>query len=386
MMSFDLMSKVLKEVMSHYSRIDALSEAVATLTAELSLDRVLRRIAEIAARLVSARYAALGVPDGKGGLAQFLTYGMSEQDIARMDHLPIGRGLLGALLTNAAPIRLENMQTDSRSVGFPAHHPDMRSFLGVPVISKGIHLGNLYLCDREDNKPFTADDEQIIMLLAGHAAIAIENARLSDSLRKLAIIEERDRIAMELHDGIIQQIYAIGIKLDIARITGDASPELSAQLLGAAVDLNRVIDDLRRYIRDLHLNVNYTVSLQEQFRELTENFRSIGTARLVSDIAPTFRGLSEPLVHALVQIGRELLSNVARHAGATEVYLTLEEDGRGIVLEISDNGRGFDPDTVQRGSGLGNMASRANGMGGAFDITSQPGRGSTLTLILPAQA
>lgn len=384
-MPMDLMGKVLKEVMNQPSRIDALSEAVATLTAELSLDRVLRRIAEIAARLVGAKYAALGVPDGRGGLAQFLTYGVSDHVIEQMDHLPIGRGLLGALLTDTKPIRLSDMKLDSRAVGFPAHHPKMSSFLGVPVISKGVHLGNLYLCDRIDEQPFSDDDEQIITLLAGHAAIAIENARLSESLRKLAILEERDRIAMELHDGIIQQIYAVGIKLDIARITGNPSPELSGQLLSATAELNRVIEDLRRYIRDLHMNVNYTVSLQEQFRELGENFRSVSNARLVSDIAPTFRGLNETIVHATVQIGREILSNIARHAGASEVYLTLEEDGRGVVLEIADNGCGFDVETVRRGNGLDNMQARASGMGGALEIVSQPGRGSTFRLILPAQ-
>lgn len=384
-MAIDLMSKVLKEVMSNTSRIDALSDAVAALTADLSLDRVLRRIAEIAARLVDARYAALGVPDGEGGLAQFLTYGISESHIAMMDHLPIGRGLLGALLTDTQPIRLTNMSQDLRAVGFPSHHPTMNTFLGVPVISKGVHLGNLYLCDRKDGQPFTDDDEQIITLLAGHAAIAIENARLSESLRRLAIIEERDRIAMELHDGIIQQIYAVGIKLDIARITSNPTPELSGHLLGATADLNRVIEDLRRYIRDLHMNVSYTVSLQEQFRELIESFKSMSTARLVGDIAPTFRGLNEVLVHTMVQIGRELLSNIARHSGATEVYLTLEEDGRGVVLEISDNGCGFDPETVRRGNGLDNMAARAIGMGGAFEVVSQPGRGATFTICLPPQ-
>nr|MCU0475925.1 GAF domain-containing protein [Anaerolineae bacterium] len=239
----------------------------------------MRRIAEIAARLVGAQYAALGVPDGKGGLAEFLTYGVNDAQAALMDHLPVGRGLLGALLTETKPIRLDNLNKDTRSVGFPSGHPEMKSFLGVPVISKGEHLGNLYLCNREDGLPFSDEDERLVILLAGHAAIAIENARLSESQRRLAIIEERDRIAMELHDGIIQQIYAVGIKLDIARITGAASPELAGQLLGATADLNRVIEDLRRYIRDLHLSVNYTVSLQEQFRDLAENFRAVAIAR-----------------------------------------------------------------------------------------------------------
>jgi two-component system sensor histidine kinase DevS len=158
--------------------LNALSEAVSAITAEFSLQRVLARLAEIAARLVNARYAALGMPDGKGGLEQFLTFGMSETEVSNMDHYPLGLGLLGQLLTRHEPIRLENMQQDERSAGFCAHHPKMTSFLGVPILSKGKHLGNLYLCDRIDGQPFNEDDERMVSLLAGHAAIAIENAKL----------------------------------------------------------------------------------------------------------------------------------------------------------------------------------------------------------------
>jgi GAF domain-containing protein len=201
------------------AEIDALSEAVRAVTADLSLERVLRRLAEIAAHLVNAHYAALGVPDGKGGLENFFVYGMTDKQINLMDHLPRGHGLLGLLLVRPEPIRLEDMRQDERSAGFCERHPKMTSFLGVPIMSKGQHLGNLYLSDRLDGQPFSENDERLVTLLAGHAAIAIENARLSEQLRKLAIVEERDRIAMELHDGIIQAIYAIGLRLEIARTT-----------------------------------------------------------------------------------------------------------------------------------------------------------------------
>src|SRR5262249_16164440 len=143
---------------------------------------------------------------------------MSEKQVSHMDHYPLGLGLLGQLLTRHEPIRLANMHEDERSVGFCAHHPKMGSFLGVPIMSKGKHLGSLYLSDRIDGPPFGDVDERMVSLLAGHAAIAIENAKLSGELQKLAVVEERDRISMELHDGIIQAIYAIGIKLELTRL------------------------------------------------------------------------------------------------------------------------------------------------------------------------
>ncbi len=364
-------------------KLNALSEAVRAVTAELSLDRVLRRMAEIAARLVSARYAALGVPDEKGNLEQFFTHGMSEQALSRMDHLPIGRGLLGVLLHSEEPIRLEDLTKDSRSAGFCNHHPKMTSFLGVPIISKGRRLGSLYLCDRLDGEPFSEDDENMIELLAAHAAIAIENAQLSEQLTRLAVIEERDRISMELHDGIIQSIYAIGIKLELTRLTLVKNPEVESQIIAANQDLNKVIEDLRSYIHDLRTGMDYNIALRQQFEEIAEGFRQVSGARLVMDLARAFVQLNEPRLHALTQIMREALSNIVRHAHATEVYLDMHETATHLTLVISDNGQGFEPDKVTRGDGLRNIRRRAEQFGGTVEIISQPGRGATLTARIP---
>src|SRR5258708_33622231 len=223
------------------ANLNALSEAVGAITADLSLEHVLHRIAEIAANLVNARYAALGVPDGTGGMEAFFTYGMTDKQISHMDHYPLGLGLLGELLRGRDPLRLENMRTDPRSVGFCAHHPAMTSFLGVPIISKGHHLGSLYLSDRKDGLPFTEEDEKITALLAGHAAIAIENARLSERLTRLAIIEERDRISIELHNGVFQSIYAIGFKLELTRLHLPEEDQNRLRVGNAIQDLNGVI-------------------------------------------------------------------------------------------------------------------------------------------------
>jgi signal transduction histidine kinase len=363
--------------------IDALNEAILAVTADLSLERVLRRLAEIAAHLVNVRYAALGVPNEKGGLQAFFTYGMTEKQINRVDHWPLGLGLLGSLLVEKHPIRLTDMRQDERSAGFCESHPKMTSFLGVPIISKGQHLGSLYLCDRLDDQPFNENDERLVAMLAGHAAIAIENAKLANQLRKLAIVEERDRIAMELHDGIIQSIYAVGIKLELVRTTTPISPESDVQIKAATQDLNRIIEDLRRYIQELNLGINYTLSLHQQLEEIAEGFRSVSSARLVMDVAQAFPNLTEERVHTIVQVVRETLSNIVRHADATEVYLDLHETRAALTLTISDNGRGFDSETVVLGRGLQNMRRRTEQLGGTLAMTSQVGHGTTLTMTLP---
>ncbi len=363
-------------------KLHALSEAVRAVTAEFTLERILKRLAEIAARMVGARYAALGVPDSMQGLSEFLVYGMTEDEIALIDHPPEGHGLLGLLLNSEQPIRLPRLQDHPKSVGFPEHHPHMTHFLGVPIISKGQVLGSLYLCDRLDGQPFTEDDERMISLLAAHAAIAIENARLSEQLRRLAVLEERDRISMELHDGIIQSIYAIGIKLELMRLS---APEHAEQLTAINADLNRVIEDLRRYIRDLRVGVELSLTLREQMNDLAKRFREVCSARLVMDVS-NITNLNEDRLHALLQITREALSNIVRHAHATEVYVDLHETPTHITLVISDNGKGFDPKTTTPGIGLRNIRQRVRQLEGTVEIESRLGRGSTITVMLPNTA
>jgi|SRR5581483_9371367 signal transduction histidine kinase len=365
------------------AQLNALSEAVRMITSELSLDRVLKRIAEIAANLVNARYAALGVPNDEGGMDQFHTYGMTDTQIEQMDHFPLGRGLLGLLLTQPETLRLDDMRDDPRSAGFCEHHPPMTSFLGVPIISKGQHLGSLYLCDRRDGQPFSAEDERMVELLAAHAAVAIENARLSEQMLKLAIIGERDRISMELHDGIIQSLYAVGIKLELTRLTLVEKPAVAEQIMSANQDLNRVIEDIRGYIRNLRTSANYSLTLHDQLEEIAESFREVASARLVMHVPRTITAVTEERVHAIVQITREALSNVMRHANATEVRLELRQTPTQLTLIIADNGIGFPMDRISQGNGLRNIRQRARAANGEATLDSAPGRGTTIMVTLP---
>ena len=163
-------------------RLRALVEAGIALASELSLDGLLQRLTELAAELTGARYAALGVIDPSGSrLERFITHGIDDATRAAIGDLPQGRGILGALITDAHPLRLHAIADDPRSVGFPANHPPMTTFLGVPVLLRGIAYGNLYLTEKEGGGDFTEEDQELVELLASQAAVAIENARLYES-------------------------------------------------------------------------------------------------------------------------------------------------------------------------------------------------------------
>src|SRR3954451_2227190 len=159
-------------------RLRALFAAGLAVTSELSLDAVLNRLVEVAAELTSARYAALGVIDANGvELEQFITHGIDDDLRAEIGDLPHGRGILGVLIREAKPLRLHDLTEDPRSIGFPPGHPAMRTFLGVPVVLRGVSFGNLYLTEKEAGD-FTDEDEELVTVLAAQAAVAVENARL----------------------------------------------------------------------------------------------------------------------------------------------------------------------------------------------------------------
>jgi len=205
--------------------IRALVEAGIALTSELSLDVILQKLVDVARRQVSARYAALSVLDDEGRIVRFVTSGISEEEKARIGSIPVGRGLLGVLLHEGTGLRLADIASDPRSVGFPPNHPPMTSLLGVPVVSRGRVIGNLYLTDKEGEKPFDDRDEEIVRLLSTQAAAAIETSRLQEGLESLARLEERERIAMDLHDGVIQTVYAVALHLEDAAERVAAAPE-----------------------------------------------------------------------------------------------------------------------------------------------------------------
>ncbi|MFW5940719.1 MAG: GAF domain-containing sensor histidine kinase [Chloroflexota bacterium] len=368
--------------------LPALNQAALAVASNLSLDKVLRQIVESARELAGAQYAALGVPDGQGRLARFIYSGLTPEQAAKMPHLPEGKGLLGAILDEGRTIRLPDISDDPRSVGFPANHPPMKSFLGVPIRIGGEIAGNLYLTEKVGGAEFTQQDQELIELLAAHAAIAIKNARLYEKVGRLAIVEERSRIGMDLHDGVIQAIYAVGLTLESARLLlpEEGEHQEAAQLIDHAIDgLNDAIRDIRNFILDLRPR-HFEGELDQGLARLVREFQANTMVAVDLEAPPELIANLPPAAsRAIFFTVQEGLANVARHALATQVQITTMRNGQNVAVEIVDDGRGFDVDSRAQatGHGLANMRERAEEQGGEFHVDSTPGEGTRLYLELP---
>jgi len=543
-------------------RLIALHQASLQLVEDVSLETLLERIASVACEQAQARYAALGVLGEDGKLKQFISVGMTQSEVRRIPHPPVGRGLLGALMNTDQSIRVPEIAADSRSSGFPRNHPAMRSFLGVPIRLGENQLGQIYLTEKLDHFEFTADDELIIQMLATYAAVAINNARTYEELkqrdqaltrrnqdlallnniagvltaslkldeilhktlslvmdymevesgeiflleedkqtlrlvlhrgqaaevfwtrnrfqygegmiglvaktgeaavshdlahdmrylrdavvdagfkqmacfplassgnlvgvlsavtrsstplnehdtqvitaigswaglaienahlhtdaRRLAVLEERDRIGMDLHDGIIQSIYGVGLVLEHARLLAAEEPEKSADRIQQAINsLNHTIRDIRSYILDLRPRQFGDENLIDGLRRLVMEFRVNTLAEATLSGAPEdVRDISQIHALALFHICQEALANAAKHSQAKKVDVSIWTSPERIMLEIHDNGHGFEPEKMSMtlGHGLSNMHTRAHHVGGDVEITSVVGDGTSILAWVP---
>lgn len=360
-------------------RFEALHAAGLALASLTDLPSILQRIVELACGVSGARYGALGVIGEDRHLVQFLNHGMTETEVAAIGHLPEGHGLLGALIDDAVPLRLERIVDDPRAAGFPPNHPPMTAFLGVPIVVKGDVFGNLYLTDRPGSEPFDEGDEKAVIALAAHAGVAIENARLRAQMERAAVIEDRERIAKDLHDDIVQSLFAEGLSLQAAMAETD-DPRLSARLSTAVDNLDRVIRDLRGYIFGLHGDGAQT-SLSVAITEITEAYAEGSKIAIVLELEDAV--LSPTRTADVLQVVREALSNAVRHSGGSRISVSMHVDDEGTEITVHDDGVGFDPSAPGSGNGLSNLGARAESLGGRLQITSEPGAGTRLSLWLP---
>jgi signal transduction histidine kinase len=367
----------------------ALLDAILALSTDLSLSETLKHIVVAAARLTGARYAALGVPDEAGTfLAEFVTTGLTAEEEARISHRPRGHGLLGVLLRDERTVRVRNIAADSRSSGFPAGHPPMTSFLGTRVAYKGQALGNLYLTDKRDAAEFNDDDERLVELLATHAGLAIENARLYAQVQQLRVVEERQRIGMDLHDGIIQSIYAVGLTLEYidSQLADSETAQARERLRTAISALNNTIRDIRAYILDLRPRRFEGTDLVGGLQQLLAEFKGNTLIQVEFSADPgAEQALAPEARMALFHIAQEALSNAAKHSRATRVQVSLADDNGRVHLTLRDNGRGFSARQTQSrlGHGLLNMQDRARGLGGQVSIDSREGQGTEVHVWVP---
>ncbi len=365
--------------------LDALNRAALSIAGELDSEKVLQQIVDTARELVGAKYAAIGVPGQYGRLQRFVHSGIDREQAKRIPHPPLGEGLLGAIVAEKKSIRVQEISDDSRTSGFPDGHPTMTSFIGVPIVGAGEPLGNLYLTDKIGAREFSKSDQKLLEMLAAHAAIAIQNAHLYEQVERLAILEERARIGMDLHDGVIQSIYAVGLTLESARIILPENADESAQLLDGAIEgLNDAIRDIRNFILDLRPR-RFSGDLSQGLARLVREFQANTMIPVSMTVSQQLDNLPTSLARAIFLTTQEAMANVARHARASNVMLTLMRSDSSVTLSINDDGLGFDPydDTRRVGHGLANMQARSEGLGGTFRVRSQPGQGTTITMRLP---
>ena len=359
-------------------RLQQLLDAMLSIGSDLSLPMVLERIIESACKLVDARYGALGVMDDHGRLTDLATSGVDESTHEAVGRLPEFEGMLGVLLTDPKPLRLRDLSEHPLAQGFPPGHPEMTSFLGVPIRGKEA-VGSMYLADKQSGDQFSEEDERLAVTLAAASGVAIDNARLQSSLEHLAVLEDRERIARELHDKVIQRLFAAGMTLQTT-LPIAARTEVASRITQAVEEIDETIRDIRRTIFALEARSRRGVRV--------DIFAHVDAAREVLGFTPELRlegpidaVVPETTADHLLATLYEALSNVAQHAGASRVDVAVEA-GNELLLEVADDGAGL-PDRIEPGQGLRNMEQRALELGGNASVRPGEGAGTVVEWRVP---
>ena len=364
----------------------AVGEVIAAITVAPSLEATLQGLVRAARTLASCRYAAVGVPDGSGGFSHFITAGMSDELIAAIGRLPRTHGLLSAMLERPQPHRTSDISKDPRFEWWPAAHPRMTSFLGVPILSAGEVVGAFYLIDKIGADEFSDQDQELIELFAAHAAVAIATARVHERSRELSVVEERNRLARDLHDAVSQTLFSLTLTAEAASELLDRDTEAARAQLA---EVRRLAAEAREEMRSLVFQLRPAdLEADGLVATLRKHVDVLGRVH-AADVELTVRGQTEPdapVQRELYRIAQEALQNALKHSGAGRIGVGLDLDPARTRLVVSDDGSGFDPaDPRVRSQHLGVtvMAERARAVGGRLDLRSAPGRGTTVTAEVP---
>jgi signal transduction histidine kinase len=379
--------------MSHRpgSGLAAVSTALLAMSRHLEVRDVLKTIVASARELLDAEYAALGVPDDHGGFAQFVVDGVSDAQWKAIGPLPRQHGILASMLRDAKAERLADVRKDPRFEGWPSAHPDMSDFIGLPVKDGDEVMGALFLANKrcpraEGGCGFTEEDEELLGILAQHAAIALTNARLYERSRELTIAEERSRLAHELHDAVSQKLFSLRLTAQAAAALVDRDPDRAKGELQQVAQLAaEAADELRAAVVELRPAALDEDGLVNTLRTQIQVLDRAHSARVTFDTCG-IRALPATQEEALLRVAQEALHNALRHSGAAEVDVVLVRRGQGAVLSVTDNGRGFEPRAVRRAGrhlGLVSMRDRAGGVGGRLSVESEPGKGTTVEMEVP---
>jgi signal transduction histidine kinase len=373
------------------SGLAAVSAALLAMSRHLEVRDVLKTIVASARELLDAQYAALGVPDDHGGFAQFVVDGVSDEQWRAIGPLPRQHGILAAMLREAKAERLADVRKDPRFEGWPGAHPELADFLGLPIKDGEEVIGALFLANKRCAKPegscgFTEQDEELLAILAQHAAIALTNARLYERSRELTIAEERSRLAHELHDAVSQKLFSLRLTAQAAAALVDRDPaRAKGELHQVAALAAEAADELRAAVVELRPAALDEDGLVATLRTQTQVLDRAHSAR-VTFTSSGFRALPAAQEEALLRVAQEALHNALRHSGAAHVDVSVGRRGCGAVLRVTDDGSGFDPSAVRRAGrhlGLVSMRDRASGVGGTLTVESAPGKGTTIEMEVP---
>jgi signal transduction histidine kinase len=358
--------------------------AIMDVVSGLDLYTTLERIVASAVQLSHATYGALGILGNNNDVIEFIHVGMDKNQVAAIGATPRGRGVLGLLISHPEPVRLADLSKHPASFGFPPNHPPMNSFLGVPVRVRGSVFGNLYLTEKVPSGEFTLEDQELVSALAAAAGLAIENARLFAQTQQIAVYEDRDRIARDLHDLVIQRLFATGMSLEALARTQVLQDTEAAKIRTAVDDLDLTIKQIRQSIYALTSANSESVTLRRQVMHEVETYSHL----LGATPSITFEGAVDALVtdrvaDQVIAALRELLSNAMRHAKAKSLSVSVQILDNKLVLTVADDGVGI-PETARQ-SGLNNLRIRAEAMGGTFDVAQRKPTGTKARWSVPVK-
>ncbi|MFJ2865185.1 GAF domain-containing sensor histidine kinase [Kitasatospora sp. NPDC087314] len=373
--------------------IEAVSQALLAMSRHLEVREVLRRITASARDLLGAEYAALGVPDDHGGFAQFVVDGVTDEQWRAIGPLPRQHGVLAKMLHETGPTRLADVRKAPAFGGWPAAHPEMDAFLGMPILDTDAAedepqvTGVIFLANKRGGGLFTDHDEELLRILAAHAALALSNARLYERSRELTLAGERARIAHDLHDAVSQKLFSLRLTAKAAATLVDRDPARArAELAEVARLAAEAADELRAVVVELRPAALEEDGLSATLASQVQVLDRAHTADLAF-AADKVRALPPAQEAALLRVAQEALHNALRHSGAGRVTVTLAgTPARGAVLRVRDDGHGFDPESVRRAGrhlGLASMRDRAAAVGGTLTLESAPGRGTLVEMEVP---